>query len=202
MAISYPVALPSTPAFNNLSIMPEVAAGIATSSFVFKQQIYRYDGDRWSLSAQYPPLTIAQAKVVKAFLLSLHGPVGTFLAGDFRNATPSGAVSGTVLVNGGSQVGYALNVDGLAASLTNAFKAGDDIQIGNYLYQIVKDVSANGSGQCSLDIWPALRSSPADNTVVTYTSAKGLFRLDTTNVGWSVDDVSMYDISFTAVEAL
>lgn len=202
MTISYPLSLPTGPQSSNVSITPECATGVATSRFTFKQQIYQYDGQRWVLESQYPPLTRAQANLIKAFLLSLNGNVGTFFAGDLLCATPVGTVTGTILVKGAAQTGQSLIVDGFVPSATNVFIAGDQIQIGNYLYMILKTVSANGSGEATLDIWPALRSSPADNASVVYSSPKGLFRLDGSIVGWSADEVGMYNISFSAVEAL
>lgn len=202
MTISYPLSLPTTQTVANISIEPECATGVAMSRFTFKQQIYQYDGQRWVLSASYPPLTKAQAGPIKAFLLSLNGNVGTFFAGDILCASPSGSVSGTILVNGGSQTGQILNADGFTPSAANVFIAGDQIQIGNYLYMIMANATANGSGQCALDIWPRLRSSPADNAAITYSSPKGLFRLDGPAVGWSANPEGFYDISFSAVEAI
>lgn len=202
MSISYPLALPTSQTVNNLSIEPECATGVATSRFTFKQQIYQYDGQRWVLSASYPQLTKVQAGPIKAFLLSLNGSVGTFLAGDRLCASPSGIVSGTILVNGAGQSGQTLNADGFTPSAANVLIAGDQIQIGNYLYMVLNTVSANGSGQCTLDIWPRLRSSPADNAAITYSSPKGLFRLDGPIVGWSANPEGFYDISFSAVEAI
>lgn len=202
MSISYPLSLPSGPSFSSISILPEAATGVATSRFTFKQQIYQYDGQRWVLETQYPPLTREEANLIKAFLLSLNGNVGTFLAGDILCAVPVGVVSGTILVKGAGQTGQSLIVDGFTPSTANVFVAGDQIQIGNYLYMILNTVSSNGSGEATLDIWPALRSSPADNASVIYTNPKGLFRLDSSIVGWSADEVGMYNISFSAVEAL
>lgn len=202
MTISFPLALPTSQSFDGISITPECATGVATSRFTFKQQIYQYDGQRWVLAGNYPQLTKAQAGPIKAFLLSLNGNVGTFLAGDRLCASPSGSVTGTILVNGASQTGQVLNADGFTPSAANVFIAGDQIQIGNYLYMILANASANGSGQCALDIWPALRSSPADNASITYLSPKGLFRLDSPVVGWSANPEGFYDISFSAVEAI
>lgn len=203
MTISYPLSLPTgIPGFNSLVIQPDVSVGIATSRFNYKQQIYQYEGQRWTASAQYPPLKLEQAGKVQAFLLSLNGAVGTFIMGDYLRSSPTGAVSGTVLVKNGGQTGQTLVVDGLPGGLPGAFLAGDQIQIGNHLYTILADANANGSGECTLDIWPYLRSSPADNAVVTYVNPKGIWRIDGVMGGWSANEVGMYDISFSAVEAL
>ena len=60
-------------------------------------------------------------------------------------------------------------------------------------------VDQSGSG--SLEIWPALRSNYTDATVV-FDSAKGVFRLSTNQTSWSINDRSIYGISFDCMEAL
>jgi hypothetical protein len=54
----------------------------------------------------------------------------------------------------------------------------------------------------TLDIWPRLRESPADNAVVVTTSTVGLFRLASNDTEWSVDEASIYGLTFGAVEAI
>jgi len=74
---------------------------------------------------------------------------------------------GTVLVNGGSQTGTSLIVDGLTA----APQAGDVFKIAgiDLVYTITADASVS-SGGATLAINPALDSSPADNATITFLS--------------------------------
>jgi len=74
---------------------------------------------------------------------------------------------GTVLVNGGSQTGTSLIVDGLTA----APQAGDVFKIAgiDLVYTITADASVS-SGGATLAINPALDSSPADNAAITFLS--------------------------------
>ncbi|MDB4302014.1 hypothetical protein N9924_00455 [bacterium] len=74
---------------------------------------------------------------------------------------------GTVLVNGGSQTGTSLIVDGLTA----APQAGDVFKIAgiDLVYTITADASVS-SGGATLSINPALDSSPADNAAITFLS--------------------------------
>jgi hypothetical protein len=76
---------------------------------------------------------------------------------------------GTVLVNGGSQTGSTLAVDGLTA----VPQIGDTFTIaGVNLTYIVTAVPTVTSGAATVAISPALDSSPADNAVITFRSTK------------------------------
>lgn len=74
---------------------------------------------------------------------------------------------GTVLVNGGSQTGTTLVVDGL----TSAPQQYDTFTIAGVekTYIITSAVSVTG-GAATFSIYPALASSPADNAAITFTS--------------------------------
>ncbi|MEK9917807.1 MAG: hypothetical protein VW496_00300 [Pelagibacteraceae bacterium] len=74
---------------------------------------------------------------------------------------------GTVLVNGGSQTGTSLVVDGLTA----APQAGDVFKIDSVdlVYTVTADATVSAGG-ATLSINPALDSSPADNAAITFLS--------------------------------
>jgi hypothetical protein len=74
---------------------------------------------------------------------------------------------GTVLVNGASQTGSSLVVDGLSA----APQAGDVFKIAgvDLVYTVTSDASVS-SGGATLAINPALASSPADDAAITFLS--------------------------------
>jgi len=75
---------------------------------------------------------------------------------------------GTVLVNGGSQTGSSLIVDGL----TEKPAAGDTFTINgvNLIYTVTASTTPS-SGGATLTINPALASSPADNAAITFLTA-------------------------------
>jgi hypothetical protein len=89
---------------------------------------------------------------------------------------------GTVLVNGGSQTGSSLIVDGLTA----APQAGDVFKINgiDLVYTVTADATVS-SGGSTLSINPALASSPADNASITFLSTSresaGRLRFDRYN---------------------
>ena len=74
---------------------------------------------------------------------------------------------GTVLVNGGSQTGTTLNVDGL----TGTPQTGDTFSIAGVekVYTIIAPTTVT-AGAAALSIYPALASSPANNAAITMLS--------------------------------
>jgi len=149
------------------------------------------------------------AEIWIAFFMKLYGVYGSFLLGDPNAATPQGSAAtaaGTPVVNGASQTGNELTIDGLPASATGYLKAGDYIQLGSgstaSLHKVLDDVDTNSSGEATLTIWPDLRSSPADDAAVVVSNAKGVFRLTTSATDWQINNAGFYSMAFGASEVL
>lgn len=205
MTISYPLSLPST-RLARVTLRARSSAAVSESPFTGEQQVYVHQAETWSAEIELPGMTRADAEEWVAFFLSLNGREGTFLLGDPRNVAPQGTWAGaSPLVNGTGQTGKTLAIDGLAAGAT--VKGGDWFQLGSgssaRLHKVTQNGTANGSGQLTLDHWPRLRSSPADNAPLTIASPQGVFRLASNEVGWGLEPGQLYSgFSFTAVEAL
>ena len=206
MAITYPLSLPTSIGMANIEFTATNVVAVSQSPFTLEQQILQYPGQSWSVNVTLPAQQRDLMEPWIAFLLSLQGPVGTFVLGDPNGKTPLGVGGGTPLVNGGSQTGNSLNIDGCPISTTNWLKAGDYVQVrtgsSRTLHKVLTNVTTNASGQATLDIWPKLRSAPADNASVVITNAAGIFRLSTPQTTWSIDNATKYGISFTATEAI
>jgi hypothetical protein len=206
MAITFPLSLPATPGFSRLTFKPFVVAGGSPSTFTKQQQSYLYPGEGWALSATLPPMKRLLVEPWICFLLALRGKSGSFLFGSSTWATPQGIATGTPLVRGAGQIGTVLLTDGWTASQTGILKAGDMIQLGTgttqRIYKSLLDVNSDGSGIASIDLFPRLRESPADNAAVTISSCKGAFRLANNQPTWDIDTACIYGIGFEAEEAL
>jgi hypothetical protein len=208
MAISYPLNTPTNIGIANITLMAENAVAISQSPFTFQQQIVAHPGQRWAASISLPPMRRVDAENWVAFLLSLKGQVGTFLLGDpncFNAQGSARTTPGTPLVNGASQTGDTLTIDGLPTSVTGYLLPGDYIQLGSgsaaQLYKVLTQVDTSG-GAATLDIWPNLRSSPADNAAVVVANTKGKFRLKDNITQWNINEISSYGITFDCVEAI
>tara|TARA_R100001086_G_scaffold202280_1_gene118407 strand:+ start:1881 stop:2504 length:624 start_codon:yes stop_codon:yes gene_type:complete len=202
---SYPISYPTAPNYSESRFQLERLTGVTESPFTGSQQTFSYEKfSKWSAVLTLPPMKRAQAAEWQAFFLKLRGRHGTFSLGDPDATSPQGAVAGTILVNNGS--GYTAGTTTIAtdgytnADSTVVFKAGDYIQIGTTLHQIVNDATCT-SGAANLDFEPALKSSVADDAAITYTNPKGIFRLDSNQVGWDANKASTYGFTFACSEA-
>jgi len=208
MAITYPLSTPTT-GIAQINLIARNSVALTQSPFTFAQQAQKNAGQRWEADIVLPPMKRADAEGWVTFLTKLYGPYGTFLLGDPIGASARGSASstpGTPVVNGASQTGDTLSIDGLPASATGYLKAGDYIQLGSgatsQLYKVLDDVDSNASGEADVTVWPDLRSSPADDATVVVDNAKGLFRLSTSASNWTITTDGFYSIAFGAVEAL
>ena len=209
MAITYPLTLPTVTGIQSVNFIVRNSVGATQSPFTYEQQIFKNPGQRFEADITLPPMPRASADVWNTFFIKLYGQYGTFLLGDPNAATPRGTASsspGTPIVNGASQTGDQLVIDGATASQTGYLKAGDYIQLGSgasaKFHKVLQDANSDGSGNVTLTIFPDLRSSPADDATVVVTNAKGVFRLNENVVNWNVNEASIYGITFGAIESL
>lgn len=202
MTISYPLSIPAT-GIRSISIRARNVVAATASPFTGQQNLVRHQGSWWEAEVSLPPMDRPDAEEWIGFLMSLKGRYGTFLLGDPAATSPRGTWAGTPLVQGAGQTGETLVVDGFSAGATA--KRGDYFGLGSgstaRIYKVLTDATA-AAGAMTLDIWPRLRESPADNAVVTTSSAAGLFRLASNDTEWSVDLARIYGLSFAAVEAI
>jgi hypothetical protein len=194
MALSYPLATPTTIGIESIELRAVNAVAVSQSPFTYKQQVISHGGQKWEASVNIPSVHRDKAAEWKAMLVGLKGQAGTFLLGDPDYATPQGTVSSCVLTGDAGD-------DSADVIMTGTLKAGDYIQLGSgssaKLHQVLLDQSGDGT----IQIWPSLRSTYSSATV-TFNSPKGVFRLATNMTSWSINNASIYGISFEAVEAV
>ena len=194
MALSYPLATPTSIGIESIELRAVNAVATSQSPFTYKQQIISHGGQKWEASVNIPSVHRDKAAQWKALLVGLKGPVGTFLLGDPDYATPQGTVSSCTLTGSAGD-------ETASVVMTGTLLAGDYIQLRSgsaaKLHQVLLDQDGDGS----LEIWPALRSDYTSETVI-FNAPKGVFRLATNISSWSINNASTYGISFEAVEAL
>jgi hypothetical protein len=200
--IIYPLTMPSSP--TPKSAVPayiDYLVGFDMSKFSGAGQSQDWGGRIWRMQLTLPPMKDrAVIDPWLAFLRKLRGRSGYFLAiGDWARLAPRGTAT-AAMVNGASQTGNGLIVDGMGAGKT--LLEGDLFQLENRLYSLAADATSDGSGNATLQIEPSLRTAPADNAVLTLTNPKGLWRLDQNSVPANVDEALFHGISFSAFEKL
>lgn len=208
MAISYPLALPTHTGIKSVEFRTSNAVAYSRSPFTFSGQAHAYAGQMLQADITLPPMRRSDAERWLAWLISLKGQLGTFYLGDPLACTPMGSArdAHTIQVNGAVSSGGIIAIDSAPASQSDYLKAGDYIQIGSgtsrQLFKVLQDVSTNSQGEASVDVWPNVRTSIASNAAVTVESTQGLFRLSSNSQSWSVNEASIYGITFSAMESL
>ena len=202
---SYPLTLPTATGIRTQNWGLRRITSLTQSPFTLQQQVYQHSGEQWNTTMTLPPMLKDKASIWLSFFLQLRGVRGTFKIGDQDRKTIQGTATGTVRVNGASQTGNQVALDGFTASRSNVFKAGDYIQINSYMYMVTEDVSADGSGEANVKIEPALRQGIEtinDDTLVVYLNTTTIMRLDSNEFNWHTDQVSKYGISYSFSAAL
>jgi hypothetical protein len=189
MAISYPLTPPSPFRISKLTLSGMSATSRNVSPFTFQTQQYNWPGQAWMGSVECPPMTRAAAEEVIGFLLAAQR--GTFYFQDYANTSARGNVTGTLTVSSATANTSTLGISGA----TGTFAVGDWLQIGTSLYKVVQVNSSS-----SVELFPVLRSSYAGGTAITYSNAKGVFRLAESRTEWSIELASIYGITFSIAE--
>jgi len=170
--------------FTSMTMRLRSATAISQSPFTYDQQVYQHQGVRWEAEVQLPPLKRSDAKQVEAFFAALRGQANTFTLGNpLHNTTATGAGTGAV---------NATTLTGSFAGVT----AGDYFQLGTALYIVTEATSST-----AINIMPPLRVA-ASNSSLDFTLPKGTWRLATNEIGWSINQASLYGFTFACVEAI
>lgn len=181
MTITYPLSLPTSINFDGVTLKPVAAVASQRSPFSLEASFQRLQGQMWQGTLSLPLMSRDTAEDWLSWLVALNGMEGTFLMGVAGCSTPRGAIGGTPLVAGAGQSGNTLQIDGCTPLVMNWLKAGDYIQLGSgldtHLHKNLNNASTDSGGFVTLDLWPRLRASPADNDPVVVSGANGLWRL-------------------------
>lgn len=208
MSYSYPLSLPTgVRGLSQIHFTAQTVTAIGASPFTLSQQVQVFPGQQWLADCKLASMKRPDHAAWKAFFLKLNGFQGTFLMGDPLGTTPQGAGGGSPLVNGGAQMAMSTSLvtDGWPIN-TTVLKAGDWLHMvvgGNYrLHSVLTDVLTDSSGNATIDIWPYLRETPADNTPIVINNTLGQFRLSTPTTDWTEDVGGVYTLAFGCMEAL
>lgn len=206
--VTYPLTFPTTVSASKDSTWRIVRIiGESASIFTGSSQYYRHQGEWWEGELVFPPMSYAESAEMKAFFVSLRGKLGSFHYGDpdalVNNTLGSG---GTILVNGASQTGNDINVDGMTANAQNVLKKGDYFQINSgstqELKMVTQTLNADGSGEGVLSFEPKIRTSPSDNEQLVLNKPMGLFGLSSNIFEWDSDQAQIAGISVPIKERL
>ncbi len=220
MTITYPLSMPTSPAYRTIGWDFRHSDGMSESPYSYAQQVQLGMGEGWGpIEIQLPVMEKAAAMEWWAFRLGLRGRFGTFLLNvdpSFRE--PRGVISGSPVADSVGSPSINLARDNQlylracpvaagspSAGVANIFRKGDMISFSDgfktRLHTNLTDVASDPSGRAVLDIWPFLRRDVPDGTAITYRSCQGTFRL-MPGQGFNIGEAQLYSTSLLAFEAI
>lgn len=151
-----------------------------------EQRVQRM-GTRFAVDITLPALNPTSARSVLAAVLKAQS-LGSTVTVAWPQLSFATAI-GTPLVNGASQTGSSLVIDGLTPSVTIPAGVFFSVTVSgrSYLYAVTDAVTANGSGQATLSIAPMLRASPADNAALSFATPTIEGFLPDSAASWSLE---------------
>lgn len=197
-----PIDMPASPGFTDCDFYLETNTQRFTSPLSKATQRVKLGGDQWGSVYSLPKMNRRQASVWKAFFALCEGSVNTFNAFDPDRKEPLGPATGTPLVDGISQAGSSLTIDGCTPNVTGWALPSDLFSVNGELKEITAPVNTNGSGQATVYFKPALRSSPADNAPLNFLKPTCTMALvDDMQAKWRCDRNGIYEEkTFAAIE--
>ena len=175
------------------------------SGKTFRRQV---QGQRFSFTIQYPPMTRAEFAPIMAFVMKQRSRKEAFTVTFPSYMNAQGNETGTLLVNGIHSVAdTTIAIDGFGADGAGRLKAGDLIKFSHdKVYMVVEDVTSS-SNSATVTIEPPLREALADDSSVTYDSVPFNVHLtsDTQefNSGQSDKDGNLlFNYEFDVIESL
>ena len=157
-------------------------------------------GSRLALDVVSQPLSADSARALIADMASARTSGATVLLTVPQEDVPPAV--GTTLVNGATQSGSSLVLDGATAGVTIpkgryfSFVAGGR----NYLHLVTADATADGSGNITVNLAPMLRASPADDAAVNFVSPQIEGFLDGMTQQWTVEWLTCTSFSLSVAE--
>ena len=195
------IAMPTSPAFTTSDWGIRRVVAVSESPFTGATQVQKYAKAQWYATLSLPPMKRSQAVEWQSFFMQLEGKANTFLLGapDAKTVMGGNAPS-SISVTSSAAIG--------ATSVSLTIGSGKKINKGSYLqfgtgsssrlHMVVDDNTGNGA----VTIQPALKDAITTGTTVTFSSARGLFRMDTNELTWNANELSNYGITFSCSEAL
>lgn len=161
------ITMPSTPFAQSMDWRFIRPVQVNVSEWTGSRQALDSGRGWWECNYALPPIVgDTNARPWRSFVALALGGVNTFQV-PVTKTNQTTQTSGTPRVNGANQTGRSLITDGWPNSVT-ALRAGQYVTVGDQLLQLTANVTSNGSGQATLTFEPPLRSSPADNALITY----------------------------------
>ena len=195
---------PTSPAPKDASIgsVQNTIVSVTTSGRVQTRQI---DGQKFSITLDYPPMSRSNFAPIKAFIMKQRARLNTFTVIPPIVSDAQGVASGTISVDGAISSGATTcTIDGMATSTNDILKAGDYFRFTGQdkVYMAVEDLDSDGTGSGTLTFEPPLRSDVADNVALIYDNVDFTVRLSNDIQEYSIVTNDLYKYQIDLIENL
>ena len=175
---------------------------VTTSGRVQTRQI---DGQKFTITLDYAPMTRSNFAPIKAFIMKQRSKLNTFTIIPPIISNAQGVASGTIRVDGAISSGATTcTIDGMATSTNDILKAGDYFRFTNQdkVYMAVEDLDSDGTGEGTLTFEPPLRSDVANDVALIYDNVDFTVRLTNDIQEYSIVTNDLYKYQIDLIENL
>ena len=195
---------PTSPVASDAQIGSEqnTIVSVTTSGRVQTRQI---DGQKFTITLDYAPMTRANFAPIKAFLMKQRSRLNTFTIIPPVVSNAQGVATGTISVDGAISSGATTcTIDGMTTSTTGILKAGDYFRFTGQdkVYMAVEDLDADGTGSGTLTFEPPLRSDVANDVALVYDNVDFTVRLKNDIQEYSIVTNDLYKYQIDLIENL
>ena len=178
---------------------------IVTKTTSGRIQARQIDGQKFTISLSYPPMTRTSFAPIKAFIMKQRSRLNTFTVIPPTVSDAQGSATGTISVNGATSAGVTTcTIDGMANSTNGILKAGDYVKFASHekVYMAVEDLNSNGSGSGTLTFEPPLREDVANDVVLIYDNVPFFVRLSSDVQEYSIAENNLYTYEVDLIESI
>ena len=195
---------PTSPVASDAQIGSEqnTIVSVTTSGRVQTRQI---DGQKFTITLDYAPMTRSNFAPIKAFLMKQRSRLNTFTVIPPVVSNAQGVATGTISVDGVISAGATTcTIDGMTTSTNGILKAGDYFRFTGQekVYMAVEDLDADGTGSGTLTFEPPLRSDVSDNATLVYDNVDFTVRLKNDIQEYNIVTDNLYKYQIDLIENL
>ena len=195
---------PTSPTASDAQIGSEqnTIVSVTTSGRTQTRQI---DGQKFTITLDYAPMTRSNFAPIKAFLMKQRSRLNTFTVIPPVVSNAQGVATGTISVDGAISSGATTcTIDGMTTSTTGILKAGDYFRFTGQdkVYMAVEDLDADGTGSGTLTFEPPLRSDVADDVALVYDNVDFTVRLKNDIQEYNIVTNDLYKYQIDLIEQL
>ena len=188
--------LPTSPVARSASINSQQNTIVSVTSSG-RKQARQIDGQRFTITLQYPPMSRSEFSPIKAFIMKQRSQLESFTVIPPTESNAQGTASGTPT---GTASAGATSIT-LGGTGTGTLLAGDYIKFSNHdkVYMVVADNSDISTG--TLTIEPPLRTA-VSTTDITYDNVPFTVSLTNDIQEYNIGTTNLYAYELDVVEVL